>query len=646
VHQLARRVLTTAAAATLATVALQAAPAHAVIPPPELFMQVVAHEDDDLFFMNPDLDKTILAGVPAVTVFMTAGEITGTGSTPEVRARNRQKGAQNAYATMAGAADGDDTTQHEWDATGLSIGGKTVEQYTLRGHTIQLLFLDLPDGQLDDLYNNTPQDTVIPSEQTNVSVSQQYSRADALAVLGGIMSTYQPTVLRAQDAEPDRRNDPTKPDFHAIDHDDHIAAANFAREAAAGYPSPLYEVNYRDYNIRNAPVNLDAYDSARKKAILQQYARYDGDVATNLNNSNSQESQWASRMYYRWSRGTQWAARNLDGRAQAFVVRNGRAYTYAQTATGTWNDPQQLADPAGRLAPGIAVGTNPDGRLEIFAHRLSDHHIVALRQATANGSFVTGWDDLGNPNLAYGNADNVGTPAVAANADGRLQVFIKNGGGGISTRYRTTAGTWSSTWVDMGGVDLEDGLAAVTNPAGSIELFGSTRQKILHWYQPSPNVGLIADNAFPSGIPASPPSAALNQEGAIDVLYRQPSTENLMVVWQTAPAGGWDPTPVNIGTDGIGQPAMVTAPPGPDARIMLFARNGDTGVNTTCQTAPNNGYGTWTNLGGVTLDHPAATLGAQDKAVVFIIGTDGVYASSQVATGGGQPFGTWQTLGM
>ncbi|MGW7580526.1 hypothetical protein ACWGKU_37870 [Kitasatospora sp. NPDC054768] len=44
-----------------------------------LFLQVVAHEDDDILFMNPDLSNALANGTPSVTVFVTAGNITRPG---------------------------------------------------------------------------------------------------------------------------------------------------------------------------------------------------------------------------------------------------------------------------------------------------------------------------------------------------------------------------------------------------------------------------------------------------------------------------------------------------------------------------------------------------------------------------------------
>ncbi|MEV4133039.1 PIG-L family deacetylase [Dactylosporangium sp. NPDC049742] len=641
------RAAATAVAAASCAAVLHAPPVHAD-PPSERIMQIIAHEDDDLYFMNPDVDEAIAQHSPTVTVYMTAGEGSGgvPGNSAQERARRRQQGAQNAYATMAGVADNNDTTQAEWSGAAWSVGGKTVERYTLTARPeIELIFMDLSDGNLANLYAGTPHNTIVPARQTLVTASQSYTKADAAAVLNAIMDVYKPTVLRAQDAEPDRRT----ADGYTADHTDHVAAASFARDAATAYNGPLYEVNYRDYNIAAVPINLDSAAQTRKRAVLTKYAAngYDAEVLSGLGTSGNANDNWSRRTYYRWSRGTQWAGRNADGRAQAFVVRSGQVVTYAQTAAGGWTGPTALPLSTGRLAPGIAVGTNLDGRLELFAHRLSDHHIVALRQSTVNGGFTGAWEDLGSPNSGWATFDNVGTPAVARRQDGRLQVFVKNGGGGLSHTYRTATDTWSGTWFDQGGSDLQDGLTAVTNPGGVIEVFGSTRTKVLHWYQSAPNGAFVADTTFPAGVPASPPSAAMNQAGAIDLVYRQPGTAHLMVTWQLAAGSGWDTSPDDIGGQGgIGEPCMITAPPGTDARIMLFSRNATTGVSTNRQYAANYGYGSWTNLSGGVLDYPAAAVGVGDRVVLLTIGTDGVYVSQQATAGGDEPFGAWTALGM
>src|SRR5262245_44904207 len=59
-------------------------------------VRFVAHQDDDLLFMNPDIAQGLAAGNRAVTVFVTAGT-----STDPVRMTMRELGILNAYTFMA-----------------------------------------------------------------------------------------------------------------------------------------------------------------------------------------------------------------------------------------------------------------------------------------------------------------------------------------------------------------------------------------------------------------------------------------------------------------------------------------------------------------------------------------------------------------
>ena len=73
-----------------------------VMTPAPMVMQVVAHEDDDILFMNPDLSASVSAGTGVVTVYVTAGESNGslTGDPRTLYAAQREEGARAAYAAM------------------------------------------------------------------------------------------------------------------------------------------------------------------------------------------------------------------------------------------------------------------------------------------------------------------------------------------------------------------------------------------------------------------------------------------------------------------------------------------------------------------------------------------------------------------
>jgi hypothetical protein len=143
-----------------------------------VYMQVLAHEDDDILFMNPDVANEIAAGVTSVSVYLTAGQSCGVGNcsipptagagcpigyrpdqtppttclylgdsappltlTREEFAAARQSGIRAAYAQMAGVA-------NNWTRTLIQPDGNyTVELYTLAARpNIYLVFMNLPDG--------------------------------------------------------------------------------------------------------------------------------------------------------------------------------------------------------------------------------------------------------------------------------------------------------------------------------------------------------------------------------------------------------------------------------------------------------------------------------------------------------------------
>src|SRR5207253_2065746 len=99
-------------------------------------MYVVAHEDDDLLFMNPDLATSIRGGHCVRTVFLTAGDA----GQPSAYWEAREEGMRAAYAYMAGLS-------NSWQQKTLAIAGRQLSLSTLDASSkVSLVFLRLPDG--------------------------------------------------------------------------------------------------------------------------------------------------------------------------------------------------------------------------------------------------------------------------------------------------------------------------------------------------------------------------------------------------------------------------------------------------------------------------------------------------------------------
>jgi LmbE family N-acetylglucosaminyl deacetylase len=625
-----------AALAVVAPLALTGTVANAAAPP-QAVVQVVAHEDDDMLFLSPDLITQINNGVDTTTVYITAGEnYDAELDNAEAYAAERQKGVRGAYAKMAGITGCDGTSADAggcWSASTPVFANHRVQLFTLNQRpSVRLIFLNLPenadtrffghDGTLTDLWNDRI--LVSGTVATPGAPAERYDHGDIVDVLSSVMATYSATMVRTQDPAPDL--DPAL----MGDHQDHVVAAEFAGEAvaaySAGHPRVLLE-NYRDYNIRDMPRNLMQSLADAKTGIFQgEYAPHDKWV----NNDSTTYGAWVTREYSRDPRGTQWAITDGAG-LHAFVVEGGSLLEWVEHTNGSWQGPVNHGNPGGPLADGLAVSRNQDGRLEVFGERTDTGDIISLFQTTSGG---WSWANLGNPSgSGTDGALRTSTPAVTVNGDGREQVFVRNAGGGISSRWQVAPnGGWDDTWADMGGAHIQGPPSAKTTVDGRIELFAPTTGGILHWYQPAANGTFTVDNNFPQAKPASGLSVAMDQSGRLEVLFRQENTSDVMTIYQSAPGGGFTAAPADLGGQGgVGAPTVVTE----SGRVVVAEHNGGGGVSFAEQNAPDSTFGGWSDLGGLTVDDAAAVVSqVTGRAELLAVGYDGkLYDQRQQADG-------------
>ncbi len=211
-------------------------------------MQIVAHQDDDILFMNPDLRNSVQAGVPSTTVYVTAGEASG-GScdehlncvqTREQFSASRQEGARAGYATMMNVSYPGFTDisafpkpiDNVWTRSLCIIEGEYVEVDQLNAAPqVQLVFLNIleagdvywlifnPEYPLVGLWDGTgaPVPTLVPENwPTQSCVWPQfappggvpgpsyayYDHPTLVKVLQDIVQTVQPAIVRTLDPYP------------------------------------------------------------------------------------------------------------------------------------------------------------------------------------------------------------------------------------------------------------------------------------------------------------------------------------------------------------------------------------------------------------------------------------------------------------
>ncbi len=255
-------------------------------------LQIVAHEDDDIIFMNPDVTNTIAQGNFERTVYLTAGNLAAGGSDTSYW-QNREAGALAGHAKMAGrnisqfvpGGTGSQDIRSIYTKTTTALAGGFYEDvWTLNGTTqagqVSVTFLRLPaSAGAINAYPSVDLWTGNVNQLTTVGAingaNQTYTKNQLIQLLSAIMADYNPTLIRTQDAT----------NAWTWSNDDHVMAGRFAVEAFNGYrashDAAAFEM-YRDYNVASGqsgdtaePVNVSSTDMATKQAVLNAYCAYD-----------------------------------------------------------------------------------------------------------------------------------------------------------------------------------------------------------------------------------------------------------------------------------------------------------------------------------------------------------------------------------
>ncbi|MEV5613486.1 PIG-L family deacetylase [Streptomyces sp. NPDC052225] len=522
-----------------------------------LLLQVVAHPDDDLYFMNPDTRQALDAGTPLVCVYVTAGEADGRNKTPSDRApapnkaaysAARHQGLRQSYAAQLGLP-----VFTAWQTGVLRLpGGFHAEVDTLehRGRRVELVYLNLamhtPAGHMGvpALWRDRGLllRTLVP-DGSPLRAVQTYDYESLVAVLVGLFERYRPTLVQTLDPDPDIQlsdritqiRDSEQPGYS--DHADHTAVACFSWAAlirwaqeAKGGPPAFVATAFRGYYNHHWPKNLPPQVLARKAAQLVPYGAAPdwacrnpsgcGDYNVGGDRPLTNRKGWVRATHHRYPGPRLALAENADGRVTAYGVLGLRAVRYEEE-DGTFGAPVDLG--GGPLAPVLGSAVLPDGRHLVFGLRLAAiegrgapdvREIVVLER---RGPHTYGsWTGLGNPESDTDRGRRIGVPVAVTAPDGRVHLFVRNADQGISTRVRDTAGTWSP-WRDLGGGPVQDGLTAVVGDDRQVHVYAPGHDTVHHWTPdgPDPLVGLPT------------PADAIAAAGS-RLYYRPPASDRLL----------------------------------------------------------------------------------------------------------------------
>jgi LmbE family N-acetylglucosaminyl deacetylase len=235
-------------------------------------LYLVAHADDDLLFINPDIYENIRKGDAVETIYVTAGDKR---KSPEYWMA-REAGVREAYAYMAGV-------RNRWIRNDLKTGGKMIVRFILKDLSkIRLVFLRLPDG-IDIRNGEITLETIWQYDQLIIASKDRvntYCRAELAETLTDLTKEFAPSTFSY---------------IYPGSHVDHYYVAKFAQLVKSGYQRPHTVYRYRDYCISEVPINLNDIDSYIKWTVAAIYGKHDEYFPKVGYKKNY-------RRYYRWCR--------------------------------------------------------------------------------------------------------------------------------------------------------------------------------------------------------------------------------------------------------------------------------------------------------------------------------------------------------
>jgi len=274
-----------------------------------------------------------------------------------------------------------------------------------------------------------------------------------------------------------------------------------------------------------------------------------------------------------------------------------------------------------------AVATNADGRLEMFAIG-EDGSVFDAWQISPNGSW-SGW--VAFPGLN-------GSTAIAATRgrDGYLVLTAVTGSGAVSVNVQRASG-WSG-WSRLGG-GIAGSLAITANQDGRLEVFGlDAGGSVWHSWQ-LVGGGWSALTQL-GGQALTGLATAVNQDGRIEV-FAVGGNHVLYHVWQVArnaSYSGWQ----GLGGSVTGTPSTVNDL---DGRIEVLSRGTDNHLYDVWQTSPNGSWSAPASLGGSVVGDPAVGVGVGGRlTAVAFVAPNATTLSVNAQSSGGGAFSGWTPM--
>ena len=199
-------------------------------------LAIVAHQDDDLLFMQPDLIEAVRRGTGVTIVYVTAGN-----DNHDVDySTKRYDGVMAAYSAATGAVG--------WRCGWLDIAGHAAEHCLLDDAQLSLVFLGYPDGGKQGEFSSSLLalwEGRITGADTIADRTAHYDRDGLITTLAAVIDTTHARTIRTLEVAA----------THGVDHSDHMFVGALAVLARAKANTDVELLSYRGYDIAGEPVD-------------------------------------------------------------------------------------------------------------------------------------------------------------------------------------------------------------------------------------------------------------------------------------------------------------------------------------------------------------------------------------------------------
>jgi hypothetical protein len=438
----------------------------------------VAHQDDDLFFMQTDLQRDIARGACVQVVYLTNGKIAS--DTWEYSAK-RDLGAMTAWSSMLGAP-APDAVPLTRDR--LDLLSRKPVRYTDPSGRVTHIHLGIDDPwegagwgshtplshMVADLQYAAPAypDGPPPADAAGSS-AERYTSGGLARMIANLAFDYDPDLIYLQDPSittPVDRLCRACGENH--DHPDHPSGAKMAIRGSEILESRRTVQFYTGDPDAARPANLTPAESDAKTRVAAWYGTYDSKyTCARASAAASPTCVWPADAQAKWLQSQYVLVRNGDqARSQIAPVgtpegKGGPIIAYV----GNKDNKLHVRDTAsrrrvpveGRFASVPAVLVGQDARVSVFA-RTAQHDLVHLA-TNAAGEWL--------PAITWQDSVIVSSPRAIANHDGRSAVVARAVDSSVLYRAETSVGGAWGPWQPTGLKGVGD-VVVVKDASGAL----------------------------------------------------------------------------------------------------------------------------------------------------------------------------------